>query len=71
MMFVALLPVWVRARPAVGAAAFAGVVYGLFAYVSVTHGKERPAVGVPPAPYPTVGSVAVLLLISIDLGYFI
>jgi len=70
-MFTALLPVWVYAWPAAGAAAFLGVAYRLFTYVSVAHGKESADSRAQPAALPYVRIVIVSLMLVLDMGYFI
>jgi len=70
-MFTALLPVWVCAWPAAGAAAFLGVAYRLFAYVRVAHGKESGDSRAQPAALPYVRIVVASLMLVLDLGYLI
>jgi len=71
MMFTALLPAWVSAWPAAGAAAFLGVAYRLFAYIRVVHGKERGDSRAQPAALPYVSMVVASLMLVLDMGYYI
>ena len=70
-MFAALLPMWVYAWPAAGAAAFLGVAYRLFAYVRVAHGKESGDSRAQPAALPYVRIVVASLTLVLDMGYLI
>ena len=71
IMFTALLPLWTGAWPAVGAAAFLGVAYGLFAFVRVTHGKESSDSRDVPRVHAHACRVISSLVLICDLGYFI
>ena len=70
IMFTALLPLWTGSWPAVGAAAFLGVAYGLFAFVRVTHGKESSDSRDVPRVQAHACSVAASLVLVLDLGFF-
>lgn len=71
MIFASLMPIWTASWPALGAAAFLGVAYRLFAYVSVTHGKEREGSRAEPAPYQFVRAVTARLVLPLDIGLMV
>ena len=70
-MFTSLMPLWTSCWPALGAAAFLGVAYSLFAYVGVTHGKEREGARAEPAPFQFVRAVIASLALPLDIGLII
>ena len=70
-MFTALLPLWTGSWAAVGAAAFLGVAYGLFAFVRVTHGKESTDSRGLPRVHAHVCRVTASLVLVLDLGFYI
>lgn len=71
MMFTSLLPIWTGSWVVVGAAAFLGVAYGLFAFVRVTHGKESSDSRHLPRVHAHVCRVMASLLLVLDLGIYI
>jgi len=48
-----------------------GVAYSLFAYVGVTHGKEREGARAEPAPFQFVRAVIASLALPLDIGLII
>ena len=70
-MFTSLLPTWTGSWLAVGAAAFLGVTYGLFAFISVTHGKESSDSRDLPRVHAHACRVVSSLVLILDLGFYI
>ena len=62
---------WAGSWLAVGAAAFLGVAYGLFAYVRVTHGKESSDSRNLPRVHAHACRVMASLLLILDLGFYL